>query len=256
MVNQFLIAFLMCLVVQLGFFIFANLQKTDKFTDLSYGLTFVFVTGLYWLLSGTSAVQTLVTALVTLWGIRLAGYLYIRVLKLKKDYRFDGIREKFGSFAKFWLLQTFCIWVILWPTLVVLTYEKAMKIGIFTIIGLIIWVAGYWIESLADIQKSAFRNNHANDGRWVSIGLWRYSQYPNYFGEMCMWWGIFLISIPYLAGITWLSVIGPILITSLLVFVTGIPPLRKKHNEEYGNDPEYLKYKKNTSLLVPLMGKW
>jgi steroid 5-alpha reductase family enzyme len=255
MLASVLIALVMCLVIQTGFFIFAWMQRSDRFTDLSYGLTFVFVSVLYWLMSPTRLVQSLVTVLVTLWGIRLAGYLYIRVMKLKRDARFDGIRENFKSFSKFWFFQGVAAWIILWPTLAILTYEKAMKIDVITIVGLVIWIAGFWIESIADIQKSGFRSNKLNQGRFVNTGLWKYAQFPNYFGEICMWWGILVISLPYLAGITWLAVLGPILITGLLVFVTGIPPLRKKHNQDYGHLPEYAEYKRTTSLLVPWFKK-
>jgi steroid 5-alpha reductase family enzyme len=255
MLSSVLIALAMCLVIQIGFFVFAFLQKSDKFTDLSYGLTFVVVTVLYWLLSSVHGVQTIVTALVTLWGVRLAGYLYMRILKLKRDYRFDGVRENVRSFARFWLFQAISIWIILWPTLIVMSYEKIMKISVFTVTGTIIWIMGFWIETMADLQKSGFRSNPENNGKWVDVGLWHHSQYPNYFGEMSMWWGIFVISIPFLSGVTWLVILGPLFISCLLLFVTGIPPLAKKHKQEYGHLPEYVEYKRKTNLLVPWFKK-
>jgi steroid 5-alpha reductase family enzyme len=241
----------MCLVIQVCFFVFAWMQKTDKFTDLSYGLTFVMVTVLYWLMSSISLLQTIVMALVFLWGVRLAGFLFIRVMKIKKDSRFDGIREDFKSFAKFWLLQGVSVWIILWPTLFFMSYEKDMKINIISLVGIILWSIGFWIETLADIQKSVFRSDEANKGKWIETGLWHYSQYPNYFGEMCMWWGIFVITIPYLQGLYWITIVGPLFISCLLLFVTGIPPLQKKHMKDYGSNPNYLEYKRTTSLLVP-----
>jgi steroid 5-alpha reductase family enzyme len=252
MLSIFLIALVVSLIINLTFFAFAYLNETDKFTDLSYGLSFVIVTWAYFLTSGGSNVQMLVTWMVTLWGVRLAGFLFYRILKLKKDHRFDGIREDTIKFAKFWIMQAVAVWIILWPIIAILDYHKPMQIGFWTILGAVIWLKGWIIETMADWQKSAFKSNPHNKHKWVNIGLWKYSRHPNYFGEMLCWWGIFVISIPYLTPALWLVICGPIFITYLLLKVTGIPPLEKKYAETYGKNPEYLQYRNQTNLLIPL----
>lgn len=249
--NAFVIALVMSLVIQIAFFLMAATAKTDKYTDLSYGSTFVIVALLLGLAAG-GPIQLLNLAMVVLWGIRLSWFLYYRILKMKSDHRFDGIRENPWTFARFWLLQAISIWIILWPTIWILDYKKVMVTGPTTWIGVGMWLTGWLMEIFADIQKSAFRFNPANAGKFVNTGLWRYSRHPNYFGEMLCWWGIWVMALPYLKDWAWLSTAGPVYITYLLLYVTGIPPLEKRYNELYKDNPDYKEYKKNTSLLIPL----
>ena len=108
------------------------------------------------------------------------------------------------------------------------------------------------IESVADAQKSAFKARDENRGRFISSGLWRYSRHPNYFGEMLVWWGLFVYSVPFLDGAAFAVVIGPLFVTLLLLFVSGIPLLERSADEKYGDDPAYREYKRATSILVPL----
>jgi steroid 5-alpha reductase family enzyme len=255
MLSIFLIALVVSVIINLAFFAFAFLNETDKFTDLSYGISFVIITWAYYLTSGGTSVQTLTTIMVTLWGVRLAGFLFYRILKLKKDKRFDGIREDTGKFAKFWAMQAVAVWIILWPTIAILDYHKPMTIGFWTVLGTLIWLKGWIIESVADWQKSEFKSDPHNKNKWVNAGLWKYSRHPNYFGEMLCWWGIFVVALPYLTWGLAIVTAGPIFITYLLLKVTGIPPLEKKYAETYGKDPEYTKYKMSTNLLVPVK-KW
>ena len=105
---------------------------------------------------------------------------------------------------------------------------------------------------MADAQKSAFKEKEENSGRFIASGLWRYSRHPNYFGEMLVWWGLFLYAVPVLHGAAFAVVIGPVFITLLLLFVSGVPPLERSADEKYGDDPAYREYKRRTSILVPL----
>ena len=107
------------------------------------------------------------------------------------------------------------------------------------------------IESVADAQKSAFKARE-NRGRFITSGLWRYSRHPNYFGEMLVWWGLFVFAVPFLDGAAFAVVIGPVFITLLLLFVSGIPLLERSAEAKYGDDPAYREYKRGTSILVPL----
>jgi steroid 5-alpha reductase family enzyme len=255
MINEIFIALIISFVIQLLFFIFAASFKTDKMTDLSYGLGFILITLIYFLKSTLGLDQILVTILVFIWGTRIAIYLFKRILKTKTDSRFDNVRNNIIKFASFWLLQAISIWIILLPALVILTSKKPASLSILTLTGFIIWLFGIYIEYFADKQKFEFKNDPKNKGKWVSNGLWKYSRHPNYFGEMLCWWGIFIISLPLLNSWQYFTLIGPIYITFLLIFVSGIPPLEKKYDQKYANNKEYLEYKKTTSVLIILPRK-
>ena len=241
--------------IQIVFFALSASFKTDKFTDLSYGLTFVAaVLILFFTKSNQSLVQIITAFLITVWGLRLAGYLFVRILKTKKDTRFDKIRNDPVKFAKFWFLQAIAIFIILLPALIILNTQKTASLSFF-LTGLVIWSAGFIVESIADQQKFVFKSKAENKDKWIPTGLWKYSRHPNYFGEILIWWGIFIIALPYLEGWLILSAVGPLFITCLLLFVTGIPTLEKKYEEKYKNDPDFAEYKLQTSLLVPLPPK-
>ena len=108
------------------------------------------------------------------------------------------------------------------------------------------------IEAVSDAQKSAFKGKNQNRERFITSGLWRYSRHPNYFGEMLVWWGLFIFAVPFLHGAAFAVVIGPVFITLLLLFVSGIPLLERSADARYGDDPVYREYKRRTSILVPL----
>lgn len=247
---------LISLGIQLSFFFFAASFKSDKVTDLSYGLTFIIMS---WILvlqnPNPSVVQKQITLLITIWGIRLATYLFIRILKIKKDKRFDGIREDFIKFASFWLFQGISVWIIMLPAIFVLSSTKAFPITNLTYFGSLIWLTGLVLETLADYQKYVFKSDPKNKDIFINSGVWKYSRHPNYFGEMLCWWGIFVIALPYLSGLSYLTIIGPLFITYILLFVSGIPPLEKRYAKKFADNHQYKKYKENTSLLIPLPPK-
>ncbi|MBN1168892.1 DUF1295 domain-containing protein, partial [Candidatus Woesebacteria bacterium] len=121
--------------------------------------------------------------------------------------------------------------------------------------GIMIWILGLIIEAVADQQKFTFKNNPKNKGRWIDTGLWKYSRHPNYFGEMFLWWGVFVFAIPFLNGLAWITILGPLYISFILIFVSGIPLLEKRYDEKYAVNEDYQNYKKATSLLIPLLPK-
>jgi steroid 5-alpha reductase family enzyme len=255
-VNVFVGTLLISFLIQIVFFVFAASFKTDKFTDLSYGLTFVGLAFLVLIYNGNFfSYQIVLTAAITLWGGRLAGYLFIRILKTKRDKRFDGIRENFLKFARFWILQTVSVWIIMLPSFYILSSQSSRKLSPIMYLGILLWLTGLVIETIADYQKYFFKINLQNKGSWIETGLWKYSRHPNYFGEMLCWWGIFIFSTPFLSDWAWILAIGPIYITSLLLFVSGIPPLEKKYNEIFKDNPGYQSYKNRTSLIIPFLPK-
>jgi len=246
-------AFLIILVLQIIFFIYAAVKKTDKVTDLSYGLTFVITSlSIYFLnIEYSSIFKILLLATVVIWGLRLAIYLFVRIIKTGKDKRFDGVRENFKKFGSFWLLQAISIFVILLPTTYILISKDEMSLNWISYIGLGISVLGIVIESIADSQKFIFKSKKENKGKWVSTGLWKYSRHPNYLGEIMMWVGIFLYCLVYINGIGFITILSPIYITVLLVAVSGIPTLEKEYDKRYRGSKQYQDYKKNTGILFP-----
>jgi steroid 5-alpha reductase family enzyme len=240
-------------LLQLLFFVFAAAFRTDKLTDISYGLTFVITVLVILVLRGrTSSAHILMAALVTVWGFRLGVYLLVRILHIGRDERFDGKRENLGKFAQFWVLQIVSIWVVLLPVILYLSSSVRPGVSWALILGGILWLLGFVVEFTADQQKFVFKKKPENRKKWIESGLWKFSRHPNYFGESLCWLGIFVITIPVLEGWMWAAAASPVYITLLLLFVSGIPLLEKKADKRYGGDPAYAAYRERTSLFVPL----
>ncbi len=252
LVQTFVISFLL----QIIFFVVAFVWQTDKFTDLAYAASFIVIT-IYFLLRNPAASfwQLILALLVILWAVRLGVYLFIRILAIKKDERFDQMRGHFLKYLQFWLLQALTIAVVISPVSLVLAKAKpADPQGLQRwplIAGLLIWLIGLGLETVADWQKFQFKNRSANKGKWVDVGLWQYSRHPNYFGEMLCWWGVYIFSLSFLIGWEFLTVVSPVFITLLLRFVSGVPILEKKYDERFKNNDGYKQYKQQTNLLIP-----
>ena len=245
-------AFLFVAGIQLALFVFAALFKTDKLTDLAYGFTFALLAAVILATGPERALRTqLISLAVLVWGVRLGAYLFVRILKIGTDRRFDGRRETVLDFAPFWGLQTVTIWIVLLPLLLIAAIPNQPAVGVADGVGLGLWLVGLCIETVADQQKFLFRNNPANNGLWIQHGLWKYSRYPNYFGEILLWWGLWIAATPALSGWMWLSVAGPAFLTFLLLRVSGIPLLEKEQERRYSGNPAFELYVRNTSLLIP-----
>jgi steroid 5-alpha reductase family enzyme len=244
---------LISLSIQVFFFIFAATFKTDKLTDLSYGLTFITLT-LFLLatLPSPQLIQTIAALLIIIWGLRLTSYLFIRILIIKKDHRFDTIRTNPLKFIQFWLLQGLSVWIIMLPSIIILSSTSPFSLHPVTLMGFTLWFLGFTLETVADLQKFFFKLKPQNKDQFISHGLWKYSRHPNYFGEILCWWGIFTFALPYLSSWSWATIISPLYITILLLFVTGIPPLEKRYSQKYKHNKHYQQYRSSTSLLIPL----
>ncbi len=238
--------------INLLMFIPAYILKADKLTDLSYSLTFAVLTLIALISNGFSLENIIVSSMVFAWSLRLGSYLFNRIKKIKRDKRFDGIRESFTSFLKFWILQGVSVWIILIPALLFMD-NQSKRIDIILIVGFVVWLIGILIETIADKQKYDFIQKQENKGKFIQSGLWKYSRHPNYFGEILCWIGVYIATIPSLA--LWERAIGlvsPLFISTLIIFVTGIPPLEKSADAKWGKDRKYRNYKQRTSILVPL----
>jgi steroid 5-alpha reductase family enzyme len=246
------LSFIIALAVNGAFFAIAAARRTDVVTDLSYSLTFAILAVALAFTGARTSVQLTASLLVVVWAVRLGGYLFRRILRMKVDHRFDSMRDKPLRFARFWFLQAITVAIVMLPVSYLLDRSRAPGFGAWAAAGAAVWLAGLLVEGVADAQKSAFRLREENRGRFIASGLWRYSRHPNYFGEILVWWGLFVYAIPFLDGAAFAVVIGPVFITLLLLFVSGIPPLERSADEKYGHDPAYRDYKRRTSILVLL----
>jgi steroid 5-alpha reductase family enzyme len=251
-VTAIVLSFGVALAVNGAFFAVAAVRRTDVVTDLSYSLTFALLAVVLPFSGAGRPVQLVASLLVVAWALRLGTYLFRRIRRMKVDHRFDGMRERPLRFARFWLLQAVTVAVVMLPVTYLLDRDDPSGFGAWNIAGAAIWLVGLLVEAVADAQKAAFRANDANRGHFVAGGLWRYSRHPNYFGEMLVWWGLFVYAVPVLHGAAFAVVIGPLFITLLLLFVSGIPLLERSADERYGSDAAYREYKRRTSILVPL----
>ncbi|PON49797.1 3-oxo-5-alpha-steroid 4-dehydrogenase, C-terminal [Trema orientale] len=238
---------------QLLFFIITALLKIDKVTDFAGSTNFVILAILTLVVKGSWHFrQVVLSSLVVTWGLRLGLFLLLRILQWGEDRRFDEMRSNLGKLAVFWTFQAVWVWTVSLPVTLVNASDRKPPLQPEDIIGWIIWVIGFSIEAIADQQKLQFKNVADNRGKWCSVGLWKYSRHPNYFGEIFLWWGIFVASTPALDGAEWLVIIGPIFLTLLLLFISGIPLLEVSSDKKFGNVAGYRIYKKTTSPLIPL----
>lgn len=239
-------------VLQWLAFIPAYLRQSEKFYDLTGSITYVTVTLVAGLLSPMRDGRSLLLmALVMIWAVRLGTFLFNRVMKAGKDGRFDDIKPSFLRFLNAWTLQGLWVTFTLAAALAAITSANSRPLGLFALIGFLVWAAGFGVEVLADAQKSRFRADPANEGDFINTGLWSRSRHPNYFGEITLWVGVAIIAFPVLQGWQYLTLISPLFVILLITRISGIPMLEKRADEKWGGQPDYEAYKENTPVLVP-----
>ena len=257
-------AVLYCAVICIGLqwvaWIPASIMKTERFYDLTGGLTYLTVVG-FSLWAGSqseppSLRELIISLLVVIWSLRLSSFLYRRIHRTGKDGRFDKLKTSPIRFLVPWTLQG--LWVFLTMIVVIVINsqaDSAPALGIWDALGLSIWLLGFGIEAIADNQKTVFNSDSNNQGKWIDSGLWSISRHPNYLGEILLWTGIGFFGISCFTGLERVAWISPIFIYLLLTKVSGIPILDKRALEKWGDDPEYQKYRENTPALVPRLNK-
>jgi steroid 5-alpha reductase family enzyme len=209
----------------------------------------------YLLAEGVAVRKQLIVVLVGILAARITIHLMRRNWGHGEDPRYSKLRTWVAndrsfvwlSLKKVFLLQGIVLWFVSLPIQVAQVYTAPAALGLSAYLGIVVWVVGFFTETIADLQLTRFRADPANKGTVLQTGLWRYSRHPNYFGELCVWWGLFLIACDNLVGI--LTIIGPILYTHLIVNVTGQATLDKKLARER---PGYKDYMQRTSGLIPL----
>ncbi|WP_432245713.1 DUF1295 domain-containing protein [Arthrobacter sp. G.S.26] len=251
-ISVFAIGVAAAFVIQWLVFIPSFAAQTEKFYDFTGALTYIAITIFLVLASpGVDARGLILAAMVVFWAIRLGSFLFLRVMKHGKDDRFDEIKPDFPRFLNTWTVQG--LWVVLTAALawVAITSDKKVGLDWFTVVGVLVWAVGIAIEIAADIQKSAFKADPANEGRYISTGLWSKSRHPNYFGEITLWVGVAIITLPVLQGWQWAALISPVFVALLLTKGSGVPLLEAKADKKWGGQADYEDYKKNTPVLIP-----
>jgi len=206
-------------------FVMALLKKDNSIVDVAWGIGFILVALLtFFLKSGFTWRHILVTGLVCIWGIRLVLYIYFRNKGRGEDFRYVQWRKEWGklfvlrSYLQVFMLQGILLLIISYPVMLV-NQSETEAFSIWDALGVWIWLIGFSFEAIGDFQLMQFKKDPQNKGKIMTRGLWHLTRHPNYFGEATLWWGIFLIALSIKNG--WTAVIGPVLITFLLLRVSG-----------------------------------
>lgn len=240
------------LVYMTGWFLAAQLKGRNDIADVAWGLGFIVAAAVSLLAAGLYPPRgVLVSALVLVWGVRLAVHIHARNRGRGEDRRYRQWREEWGrwfvvrSFFQVFILQGLLLVLVAVPVIYA-NGSAFVPFGLLDLAGMLVWLTGFGFEALGDWQLLGFLRDPANQGRLMTTGLWRYTRHPNYFGEVTLWWGVWLIVLSVPGG--WLTVIGPLTITLLILKVSGIPMLE----QGYEGRADFAAYQRRTSAFFPL----
>ena len=248
----FALAVAAAFVIQWLVYIHAWARRTEKYFDLTGSLTYITITVLLVVLTpGVDARGFLLAALVVIWAARLGTFLFRRISRAGKDDRFDELKKSFFRFLNVWTIQGLWVTFTAAAAWVGITSSQRVAFDWLAVVGLVLWAVGFAFEVVADLQKSRFKADPANEGRFINTGLWSKSRHPNYFGEIVLWIGVALIALPTFQGWQWIAIISPLFVTLLLTRVSGVPMLEKKADGKWGGQADYEEYKRTTPVLIP-----
>ncbi len=231
-------------------FVVSLYKKRNDVADIAWGLGFILLSWISFFMSEEmSGRGLLVTLLITVWGLRLSFHIRARNKGKTEDYRYLAWRNAWGkwfylrSYGQVYLLQGALLYIIASATFYIHRGGQ-VPLGLFDYAGLIVWAVGFFFESVGDRELKNFLADPLNKGKLIRSGLWQYTRHPNYFGEVTQWWGIWIMTISL--GFSWV-IISPLTITVLILFVSGIPLLEKKMEE----NPDFADYKRTTNKFFP-----
>ena len=230
----------------------SNRAQTEKYFDLTGSVTYVSMTIVALALSSDLDARSYIAGVMVLvWAVRLGSFLYRRISRAGKDGRFDRIRTAPLRFLSAWTLQG--LWILLTgaAAIAIITTTQREPLGVVAYVGIAVWMVGFVIEVVADQQKAEFKRDSANDGRFITTGLWAWSRHPNYFGEITLWTGVAIMAIPVLSGWQFVVLISPVFVAVLLTRISGIPMLESRADERWGDEDGYQRYKNTTPALIP-----
>ncbi|MDF1795111.1 MAG: DUF1295 domain-containing protein [Coxiellaceae bacterium] len=231
-------------------YIIALAIKDNSIVDIGWGLSFVILTlGLAWSQFPLGASQWIAASLVVIWGLRLSVHIAMRKRGHGEDFRYLKWRQDWGkhiiwrSYLQIFILQLLFMLIISLP--IFFTFSTYLTFSWLTVLGVILSLAGLYFEVISDWQLTQFKKAPNNQGKIIQTGLWHYSRHPNYFGEACFWWGIACIALQAPHG--YWGLIGALVITLLIRFVSGVPMLESK----YKDNPAFQAYAKITPVFIP-----
>lgn len=224
--------------------------KTELIFDLIGSLSFISIVILGLIFTKNFDFnKALISFLLILWAGRLGIFLFIRRINSTKDNRLVHYFSSPSKLFVLWNMQAFWVVVSALPIITVLTSSTQGKFGLIEWAGSLIFIFGFALEIIADNQKRSFRKNTTK--MHINTGLWAYSRHPNYLGEIILWTGLTIISINYLSGFTFISLLTPVFVFVLLRYISGVPQLEASAEKKWGRDKKYINYKKNVGLLFP-----
>jgi steroid 5-alpha reductase family enzyme len=236
-------------------FILALILRDNSIVDIAWGIGFIGVVFALFVRSPElSPARLLLAALTLAWGLRLSLHILLRHIGRPEDFRYARMRRDWGesflikSFVFIFMFQGFLMLVVSLPAIVLFS-SPARPLGSLDIAGTAVFLAGFFFEVVGDVQLAAHIRGPENKGRLMTRGLWSITRHPNYFGEATLWWGIGLVALPSVNG--WAALVGPLTITCLLLFVSGVPLLEKK----YAGRPDWETYKEKTPMFFPWFPK-
>ena len=236
------------------------ITSSEKYFDFTgmVATLLVVLTAMFALLSSgaeASIRSVFVASFVSVWTLRLGIFLYKRIVKAGEDIRFRDIKKSLPKFLMTWTLSALWVFLTTVNAITLIALNPLEPIGIFFIMGALLWLLGFGFEVIADRQKKYFSEQPKNEGRFITQGLWSVSRHPNYFGEIILWAGIAIISLPFLSGWQYVTLVSPVFVFLLLTRISGLPFLEDKAEKKWGEDKDYIEYKKRTPILVPFFGK-
>lgn len=248
------VTFLLIISISIFGWIFSLIIKDSSIADILWGLYFLAGAIFIFIIRdiNPSIIQIIVLVAIIIWSLRLSLHIGIRKVGKEEDYRYKDWRKKWGSnFLIYSLIQNFIFQGILafmiLSSVMVIDYNQSIQsLGWWQIIGIAIWLFGFIYEIVSDYQLNNFKKTKKSKEEVLKTGLWKYSRHPNYFGEISQWWGIWIISIGF--SYFYIGLLSPILITFLIVKVSGVPLLEKR----YKNNLSYQKYAIVTPSLLPI----
>jgi steroid 5-alpha reductase family enzyme len=227
--------------------------RDASIVDIFWGTGFVVTAWLvFWLTPGGALPRKLlISGLVTVWGLRLSFFIFNRNHGKGEDFRYQQWRQEHGSrwwwksFFNVFLLQGVIMWLVAAPLTAAQASAQSGSLQALDYIGALVWAFGFYFEAVGDWQLTRFKADPSNRGKLLTSGVWRYTRHPNYFGDAAQWWGFFLIAAS--AG-GWWTLFSPLLMTFLLVRVSGVAMLEKSLKD---SKPGYAEYVRSTSAFIP-----
>jgi len=256
-IETYMWAFPVIMTLMTLLWIISVMIKNASIVDPVWGLGFIIVSIYYLLMvKGFETRQILVVTLVGIWGLRLSAYLFWRNIGKGEDFRYKQFRKNYGehrywwvSFFQVFLLQGVLLWLISAPVLGAIYYSTANSLNIIDLVAIIVWLIGFAFEAGGDYQLVKFKSRKENKGKILTNGFWKYTRHPNYFGDAAVWWGFGLFAI---ASGAYPTILGSLLMTGLLVKVSGVAMLEKSMKN---NKPGYEDYIQKTSAFLPRFPK-